>query len=94
MNPIGADKKGTVQASMFIKINVADTCTLTDDMAKDKGAAPTKCHWEDKDGRTLFIYEAPDAFDKTKTKETGLVYLKDDGLLVSPEMLDMVYSKT
>jgi hypothetical protein len=92
--PLGPDKKGDIETGMFVTINIGDKgCTMKDKMDKDETPKPTACRWEDKDGKTLFIWSRPDRFEKDKTEEVGMVYLKDEGLLVRGDIEQMVYEK-
>jgi hypothetical protein len=53
-----------------------------------------KCRFEARDGRTVLVYRWPDPLRGGKITRAGLVYLEDRRLLVSPELVEYVYTRS
>lgn len=52
-----------------------------------------KCKFVKRAGRTVLLYTAPDPFSGGKIGRNGLVYLSDQRLLVSPELVERPYTR-
>ena len=90
--PMSEERKGSIDISMFEKLTLGKTCEIEHTLKETSNATP--CRWEEKDGRTLLLYERPSRFEEGKKEEVGLVFLKDEGIIVPPVLLEMVFEKS
>jgi len=87
---LDADRTGTVDLGGGSSLAVGDdTCRFTSPSEE----LEDDCRFVTRKGRTILEYRWPDPFRGGKVTRAGLVYLKVDRLLVSPELVEYAFTR-
>ena len=86
------DRQGTVRWGGSERLVVGDgECSYTS--AFQEEPIERKCRFVERDGRTVLIYTAPDPFEGGEITRNGLVFLPDERLLVSAEIVERPFTR-
>lgn len=90
---LGPDRQGTVDIEPNEQLEIGDgRCRYS--APNLKHAVSARCSFVRRRGRTVLLYKAPDPLHNGKIAVTGLVYLTGSRLIVSPELVELPFTRT
>ena len=88
---LSSKREGTVELGPNERLKILDgTCRYSSTFSDPVEA---RCRFVKRDGRTVLLYTGPDQFAAGAVGTAALVYLPEQRLLVSPDLVERIYTR-